>query len=163
MADEQRPPSLDELEWTGETAKTTWEEYWCPQDQRWALCPGPCDDGTPHTPKRQMVGTAKVMRYKDGRPGRVLIDAGEKRRGPVSMRVRCLIAGHLLVAVAGLLVGLLQPIGWRWIAGIAAVAVAFAGGVYRERADWFAFSAEVDERIDAVWTAITGRWPTDER
>lgn len=155
---------MDELEWTGETEKTTWEEYWCPQDQRWALCPGPCEDGTPHLPKRQMAGTAKVMRYKDGRPGRVLIDSGSKPRRLLapSLRLRYLIVGHLLVALAGVLIAFLQPIGWRWLLGIGGIVVAFAGGVYRERADWFAFSAEVDERLDALWSAVTGRWPTDE-
>lgn len=59
-------PKLEDFEWTGEYDTVTYEEYWCPTDQRWSTCPSPCPDGTPHEPSRNEPHQVKVMRRKDG-------------------------------------------------------------------------------------------------
>jgi hypothetical protein len=28
-------------------------EWWCPSDETWTVCPGPCPDGQPHDQTRQ--------------------------------------------------------------------------------------------------------------
>lgn len=32
---------------------TTVTDWWCPDEQRWVMCPGPCPDGTAHDLTRQ--------------------------------------------------------------------------------------------------------------
>lgn len=33
---------------------TTWTEWWCPTEQEWSDCPGPCPDGTEHGESRKV-------------------------------------------------------------------------------------------------------------
>jgi hypothetical protein len=43
-------------------------DYWCPSDERWGFCPGPCPDGRAHiakkTVKRVQVLTMEEARAK---------------------------------------------------------------------------------------------------
>lgn len=34
---------------TGEMVDTETTDWWCPTEERWVMCPGPCPDGTEHT------------------------------------------------------------------------------------------------------------------
>lgn len=41
------------------------DEWWCPVDQRWTMCPGPCPDGQEHTEHRVITVQARL-----GQPGK---------------------------------------------------------------------------------------------
>jgi hypothetical protein len=66
----QRRRRIVGFEPTGEEIDVDDEEWWCPSEQRWCWCPGPCPDGTPHGPKRVTRGRARVVRpIYDDQPG----------------------------------------------------------------------------------------------
>lgn len=44
-----------DYESTGTTERMTLEDWWCPSEERWCWCPGPCPDGREHGPKRVTV------------------------------------------------------------------------------------------------------------
>ena len=50
-----------QLEWRGEWADVEMTEYWCPEQNGWVDCPGPCPDGTPHQPERTTTHRMKHM------------------------------------------------------------------------------------------------------
>lgn len=41
--------------------ETTWDLYWCPQEQREVSCPGPCPNGDEHPFVRTEVSMSRVV------------------------------------------------------------------------------------------------------
>lgn len=48
--------------WTPTDEWEEWDEdeWWCPREQRWGWCPGPCPDGRAHEPERTRHIRARV-------------------------------------------------------------------------------------------------------
>lgn len=47
---------------TGDSVHVSHDEWWCPTDGRWVLCPGPCPDGSTHEPRRTIqTGAERIM------------------------------------------------------------------------------------------------------
>jgi hypothetical protein len=47
--------------WEGQWTDLDWRQWWCPTDNEWSECPGPCPDGTEHAPTRIVTRNAKQM------------------------------------------------------------------------------------------------------